>query len=225
MHDNGISYNSVNYTRSAISKFHHCYNHVSAWSDKTVHYPGGHYPQHLLQLPGINTGLWLVHPGQGCPPAHLELYTVYWSLGQSQVCIWHGLRASSLARDAGISLPSPDWWSKIIHSKFISPVENDKSFKHFCEYQGEPGGKEQGDYNLPHNPRHHGYDPDEPKNDQASKCVRSKVMLLKLQIILRTSLSVSTFYIYTCDYLHVLDKKNVALGETVKFKLKSQQYL
>ena len=50
-------------------------------------------------------------------------------------------------------------------------------------------------------------------------------MLLKLQIILRTSLSVSTFYIYTCDYLHVLDKNNVALGETVKFKLKSQQYL
>ena len=73
MHDNGISYNSVNYTRSAISKFHHCYNHVSAWSDKTVHYPGGHYPQHLLQLPGINTGLWLVHPGQRCAPAHLDL--------------------------------------------------------------------------------------------------------------------------------------------------------
>ena len=153
-----------------------------------------------------------------CPPRVIHSVLV-------QVCIWHGLRASSLARDAGISLPSPDWWSKIIHSKFISPVENDKSFKHFCEYQGEPGGKEQGDYNLPHNPRHHGYDPDEPKNDQASKCVRSKVMLLKLQIILRTSLSVSTFYIYTCDYLHVLDKKNVALGETVKFKLKSQQYL
>ena len=111
------------------------------------------------------------------------------------------------------------------HSFKVHFIENDKSFKHFCEYQGEPGGKEQGDYNLPHNPRHHGYDPDEPKNDQASKCVRSKVMLLKLQIILRTSLSVSTFYIYTCDYLHVLDKKNVALGETVKFKLKSQQYL
>ena len=45
---------------------------LARWPVQYV-FPGGHYPQHLLQLPGINTGLWLVHPGQRCPPAHLDL--------------------------------------------------------------------------------------------------------------------------------------------------------
>ena len=126
----------------------------------------------------------------------------------------------------------------------FTPIENDESFNHFCEYHGEPGGKEQGDYNLPLDLRQLGHDPEEaeapssitliltrhdvhvffryfcfgvePRNDQALKCVRSKVMRLILQINLKTSLSVSTFYIYTCHSLQVLDKKNVALGETDK---------
>ena len=37
-----------------------------------------------------------------------------------------------------------------------SPIEIDESFNHFCEYQGEPGGKEQGVHN-----RQLGHDPDE----------------------------------------------------------------
>ena len=82
-------------TRAAISKFHHCYNDVSAGSDKTVHYvyPGSHYPQHLLQLPGINTGLWLVHPGQGCPHAHLDLDIVQWEEQSVVLCYLKSLNS------------------------------------------------------------------------------------------------------------------------------------